>query len=95
MDFKSIQNMMARSAKYIMNFVDLVDFIGSGEERKQTQHFEKDATHSPDVHFVVLIAVGQQALRRTVPAGRNVLGERRVRELASARAKVGQLQSVA
>jgi len=41
-----------------MNFVDLVDFVGTWEKGEQTQHFEKYTADAPDVHFVVLIAVG-------------------------------------
>ena len=40
-----------------MNLVDLVEFIVSGEEGEQRNHFEEDATYAPEVHFVTVVAV--------------------------------------
>ena len=56
-----------------MDFMDLVELVISGEQREETQNFKEHAAHPPDVHFVVVVAVGEQALGRPVPARRNVL----------------------
>ena len=40
-----------------MNFVHLIEFIVAWEERKESEHFEVDAPHSPVVHLVVIVAV--------------------------------------
>jgi len=58
-----------------MNFVDLVHFVVSREERKQGQNFKKYTPHSPVIHFVIVVAVSKKTLGGTVPSCRNVLCE--------------------
>lgn len=54
----------------------------------------EDTTCAPHVHLEAVVAVGQEALRRSVPAGGDVLCVRRLGVHTPARAKVAELQAV-
>lgn len=58
------------------------------------EDFEEDASGTPHVHLLRVVSVGQQTLRRSVPAGGDVLGVRRFGVDAPAGAEVCQLQHV-
>ena len=73
-----------------MDFVNLVKFIFTREERVQRQHFKEDTANTPYVHFVTVVAVRHEALGRTVPPSRYVLSERRFVVEASATAQISQ-----
>ena len=60
-----------------------------GFEAQLRDYLEHDASHAPNVHRVAVVAIGEQALGRSVPPGRYVLGERMLGVDSSARAKVG------
>ena len=78
-----------------MDFVNLVKLIGSREQRCQSEYFIEHATDTPVVHLVIVVSVGEQAFRRSVPSGANVLCERRFGVDASARSEVSQFDDVA
>ena len=59
---ESFQNVFRWCAKYVMDFVDLVEFILTWEKWEQGQNLEENTTHSPDVHFVIVIPFCQQTL---------------------------------
>ena len=42
-----------------MNFVNLVELIVAGEKREQCKDLKIDATNTPVVHLVIVIAVGE------------------------------------
>ena len=42
-----------------MNFVDLVELIVAREEREQRKDLKIDATNTPVVHLVIVVAVGE------------------------------------
>eukprot|EP00341_Mesodinium_pulex_P001555 CAMPEP_0116919388 /NCGR_PEP_ID=MMETSP0467-20121206/20355_1 /TAXON_ID=283647 /ORGANISM="Mesodinium pulex, Strain SPMC105" /LENGTH=100 /DNA_ID=CAMNT_0004596955 /DNA_START=578 /DNA_END=880 /DNA_ORIENTATION=- len=73
-----VQNGLGRGAEDVVDFVDLVEFVRAREEWEQGQHFEQHAAYAPDVHLVVVVAVSQQTLGRSLPAGGDLLGEGRV-----------------
>ena len=52
-----LQKFIRGRAKYVMNFVHLIEFVIAWEEWKQGEDFEVDAAHSPVVHLVVIVAV--------------------------------------
>ena len=56
-----------------MDFVDLVKFVLAGEQWEEAEDLEEDAAHTPDVHFVVVVSLGQETLRGPVPPGGDVL----------------------
>ena len=41
-----------------MDFVYLIKLIIAGKKREKSEYFEVDASHSPVVHFVIVIAIG-------------------------------------
>lgn len=55
-----------------MYFLDLVDFVVPGEECEEREHFEEHAADAPHIHFVVVVAIGEQTLGRAVPARRDI-----------------------
>lgn len=55
---------------------------------------EEDAAGAPHVHLKAVVAVGEEALRGSVPAGRDVLRVRRLGVDAPARAEVAELQAI-
>ena len=54
--------------------MDLVKLVFAVEEGVLGDHLKEDAAIAPDVHFVVIVAIGHQTLRSSVPPGGNVLG---------------------
>ena len=40
-----------------MDLMYLVHLIIAGEERKQSQHFEVDATNAPIIHLVIVVTI--------------------------------------
>jgi hypothetical protein len=56
--------------------VNLVKFVVAWKEWEQRKDFKKHTTNSPVVHFMIIVAVCQQAFRWTVPSRRYVLSKR-------------------
>lgn len=77
-----------------MDLRDLIELIIAWKEWIERDDFKKDATHSPQVHLVAVVAVCQQALRRSVPSRTDVLSVRLLAINASTTAKVGQLHAI-
>lgn len=78
-----------------MYFVDLVELVVTGEQRKQRKNLEENAADSPDVHLVAVVTIGHQALGRTIPARRDILGKRRLTVQTPAATKVSQFDRIA
>ena len=91
---KLIKDGLLWGAEDVVDFVDLVQFVVSGEDRKQRNNFEEDAAYAPVVHFVIVVAVSHQTFRRAVPPGANVLCEGRLRIHAAAGPEIGKLHLV-
>jgi hypothetical protein len=64
------------------------------KEREERHDLEEHASHAPHVHLVVVVPVGEQALRGAVPSSTDVLGVGLLRVDAAAAAKVRELQAV-
>lgn len=77
-----------------MDFVYLVQFIVSRENRKQRNNFKQHASYTPQVHFVSVVAVREETLGCAVPSSRDVLGVRLFAVDAAARAEVSKLDLV-
>lgn len=92
--FEFVEQLLTRCTQYIVDFVNLVQFVIAGEEREQRKNFEKHAADPPIVHLVVVVAVSHQALGRPVPSGGDVLCEGRLRVDAATGAKISQLDLV-
>ena len=52
-----------------MNFMNLIELIVTREEREEREHFEKNASNSPVVHLVIVVAIREETLRRSIPSG--------------------------
>ena len=92
---KVVQELFVRCPDGLVDLVDLVELVLAGEQRAQTEHFVHDAADAPNVHLVGVISVREQALRRAIPPGRNVLGQRHVLVEAAAAAEIGELDGFA
>lgn len=58
------------------------------------QDLEEDAAGAPHVHLEAVVAVGEEALGGSVPAGRYVFRVRGLGVNAATRAEVAELQAV-
>ena len=56
-----------------MDLRDLIELVIAWEEWVQRYNFEKYASNAPQVHLVPIVAIGQQAFRRSVPPSADVL----------------------
>lgn len=74
--------------------VHLVQLIRSREYGIKGRNLEHDTPSTPDIHLVVVVAISHQALGRTVPSSRDVLGVWMLRVHALTRTQVSQLQVV-
>ena len=83
-----IKEFLVRSAKDVMYFMDLVKFIIAWKQREERKHFKENASHSPVVHLMVVVAICKETLRRSIPPSRNVLSEGRLGVNSSARTKI-------
>ena len=61
-----------------MDLVHLVKLVVPWEDGEQAEHLEEDATDAPVVHLVVVVTVGEETFRRTIPSGGNIFCERRL-----------------
>lgn len=77
-----------------MNFVYLIHFVVSGEEREEGQNFKENTTNSPVVHFMIVVAVSEKTLRGTIPSCGDVLCEWWLGVDPSTGTKVSQLDLV-
>lgn len=77
-----------------MDLVYLIKLISSREKRGQGEHLEEHATNPPIVHLVVVVPIGEQALWRSVPPGRDILSERWLGIDTSTRPKICQFYRV-
>ena len=81
-------------AQNMMDFVNLVEFIVTGEEWEQRDDFEHDAADAPQIHLVAVVTIGEEALGRAVPPRRDVLCVGLLRIDAAAGAEVGQFHLI-
>ncbi len=73
-----------------MDLADLVQFVVPWEEGHEGEQLKKDAADAPDVHFVIVVPVGEETLRCSVPPGRDVFCERLFLTDAPATAEISQ-----
>ena len=55
---KVIEQRFVGTAQDIVDFMNLIDFVVTGEQRKQRDNFEQDAANTPEVHLVTVVAIG-------------------------------------
>ena len=61
-------------AQYLVNAIDLIQLIGTGKQGVERNDLEEDAPGGPHIHFGTVVAIGQETLRRAIPAGCYVFG---------------------
>lgn len=74
--------------------MDLVELILAREKRFFGYQFEEDTAETPDVHFLVIVAVCHEALGGPVPTGGYVVGVGGGGVFALAGAEIGQFDEV-
>ena len=52
--FKMVKKLDGRGPEDIMNSLNLIEFVISRESRKQTDNFEQNTAHSPQIHLKYL-----------------------------------------
>ncbi len=80
------------------DFVDsvyLIEFAGPVEERVLGDHLKEHTSVPPDVHFGVIISIGHEALRRSIPSGGNILSIGVLAVNSLTRTKISQLNDIA
>lgn len=77
-----------------MDLGNLVQLIGSREERIQAHDLIEDTTSAPHVHLQAVVAVSEEALWGSVPACGDVLGVGGLGVNTATRAKVAKLQTI-
>eukprot|EP00469_Lotharella_globosa_P014354 CAMPEP_0167821422 /NCGR_PEP_ID=MMETSP0112_2-20121227/6789_1 /TAXON_ID=91324 /ORGANISM="Lotharella globosa, Strain CCCM811" /LENGTH=260 /DNA_ID=CAMNT_0007722391 /DNA_START=891 /DNA_END=1669 /DNA_ORIENTATION=+ len=76
----------------LVDLLDLVEFVGPWEQGKERDDLEHHAPDPPQVHLEVVVPVGEQGFRRSVPSRGDVLGEGRLGVNPSTRPEVGELE---
>ena len=82
------------SSNYIVDFMNLIKLIGTWKKRSQSKYLEENTADAPVVHLVVIVTIGQEALRWPIPPCRNILSKWRFRIDASTWSKICQLNSI-
>ena len=77
-----------------MYFMDLIEFVLAWKKRLFGYQFEENASEAPDIHFLIIVAIGHQALRRPIPSCGDVVSVGGGRVLALAGAKICQFYYV-
>ena len=91
---KTLKNFCPRSAQDVVNSMDLVELILTGEKRFFGYQFEENTAKTPNVHFLVIVAICHEALRSPVPTSGYIVGVRGRRVFTLAGAKIGQFDEV-
>jgi hypothetical protein len=55
---KLLHEVVRRRPKHGVDLMDLIKLVIPGEEREKRDHFEKDATYTPKIHFVAVVSIG-------------------------------------
>ena len=91
---KTLKNFCPWSAQDIVNSMDLVELILTGEKRFFGYQFEENTAKTPNVHFLVIVAVCHEALGSPVPTSGYVVGVGGGGVFAFAGAEIGQFDEI-
>ena len=70
-----IKEFLRRCSEYVVDPVDLIQFVISGKQGKQWQHLKEYTSHAPYIHFITVVAISEETLRSSVPSGGDVFGK--------------------
>ena len=79
-----VQQFLPRGAEHVVDAVDLVELVLPREQRFLGDELEQHAAEPPNVHLLVIVAVGHQTLGRPVPPCGDIVGIGRGRMFALA-----------
>lgn len=75
--------------------MNLIKLVGTWKEGSKRENLEENASDAPVIHLVIVVAIGEKTLWRSVPSGRDILCEGRLRVDTSAGSKVCKLNHIA
>ena len=87
---EAVDDLLLGSTKDIVDAVNLVELVFAWEKRLLGGELEQDASEPPNIHLFVVVSIGEETLRGSVPASRDVVSVGSWRMLALARAKIGK-----
>lgn len=85
-----LHNIIWWSSQQLCDDGELVDMVLSREQGLSIQHFSKDATGAPYVHFNIIFLPCKHDLGRSVVSGRDIAGHLRI--LESCKTEVADFQ---
>ena len=62
-------------ADKLLNHLNLIEVVLTGEDWRASDKLSKDATYSPHVDFLVVVLLAQHDFRRSVPPCHDILGQ--------------------
>ena len=65
---ESVKDLLWWCTEDVVYFVNLIKLIITGKEREERKYLEEDATDSPDIHFVPVVAICHKAFWCSVPS---------------------------
>ena len=71
--FETVNELLFRSSKDIINAMYLIKFIPTWEERFFGDEFKENTAKSPNVHLLIIISVSHEALWGSIPPGGDVV----------------------
>lgn len=70
------EKVFGRGPHDVMYLYHLIQFVIARKEGEEGEYFKKHAAHSPQIHFVPIVPIGQEAFGGSVPPRRDVLSVR-------------------
>ena len=64
---EGVEDLLRRRPKNVVYFVNLVQLVIAWKQREKGEDLEEDATDTPYVHLVAIVAICHQAFGRSVP----------------------------
>ena len=64
---EGVKDLLRRRPKNVVYFVNLVQLVIAWKQREKGEDLEEDATDTPYVHLVAIVAICHQAFGRSVP----------------------------
>lgn len=54
---KIIKNFLSWSTHYVVNFMNLIKFIVTWEQRMKSHNFKENTSNSPNIHLIVVVSI--------------------------------------
>ena len=74
MCFKVLEELDLGSADDFVDFMNLIKLINAIEKWVFGNHFKKNTTVPPNIHFIIVKAISHEALWRPIPPGGDIFG---------------------